>query len=327
MKLNSKLGIAVILLSATIGIGVKVVQSPTGGNPTALAPVNASPRPAAAQPHSSQMPKQDLVKWQPLLDDSLSAQERLALTDGIREGTTLEEVAFLFAALDHQPLAGTEEQWWVVMNEIMERLRKQGLGADQYSIRMEAVADDSKRPEVVRDYAIQHLLQWLSPANPQVFPGESDPQQRKHSLQLVTRIIRDPSLRHSSIPGTALLALADASTRLPQGEVTPLWDELDSYLAPLCAGGSDASLALHVSAIQAAALMGRTAHLPAVRSLAMNVAADPSLRLTSIAALGLYGAESSRRFLESINRDGGSFSYAAKSAIDRLDQHLAANAK
>ena len=100
MKLSSKLGIAVILLSATIGIGVKVMQSLTGGNSTALAPVNASPRAAAAQPHLSQMPKQNLVKWQPLLDDSLSAQERLALTDGIREGGTPEEVAFLFAALD-----------------------------------------------------------------------------------------------------------------------------------------------------------------------------------------------------------------------------------
>ena len=59
----------------------------------------------------------------------------------------------------------------------------------------------------------------------------------------------------------------------------------------------------------------------------MNEAADPSLRLTSIAALGLYGAEESRSFLETVSRDGGRFSYAAKSALSRLDQHLAGNAK
>jgi len=123
-----------------------------------------------------------------------------------------------------------------------------------------------------------------------------------------------------------MLALADASARLSQKEVAPIWNTLEPYLTPLCAGGSDASLGLHISAIQAAALTGRTAHLPAIRSLAMNEAADPSLRLTSIAALGLFGAEGSRGFLESVSRNGGKFSYAAKAAINRLNQHLEGNA-
>ena len=127
------------------------------------------------------------------------------------------------------------------------------LGADQYSIHLGGVAADSKRAEVVFDYGIQHLPQWIS--------------------------------------------------------------------------GSGASLGLHISAIQAAAIMGRTVHLPAIRNLATNAAANPSLRLTSIAALGLYGAEDSRVLLESIGREDGKFSYAAKSAINRLDQNLAASAK
>lgn len=327
MKRELKLGIAGILLMASIGIGVRVMQIPRVASFNDLAPLRSTSRTTEAHPPLVAKPKSHLLKWQPLLDDSLTWQERLALTDEIREGITTQEISFLFAALDHQPLGATEEQWWVVMNEIMDRMRKHGLGADQYSIRIGKIAGDSKRPEVVRDYAIQHLLQWVSSANPQVFPSEADPLQRKESLELVTRIIRDPSLRHSSIPGTSLLALAHASARLPLEEVTPLWDALDSYLSPLCTGGSDASLGLHISAIQTAALMGRTCHLPAIRNLAMNEAADPSLRLTSIAALGIYHAEDSRDFLESISRDGGRLSYAAKSSLDRLNHHLTGSAK
>lgn len=226
-------------------------------------------------------------KWHSLLDDSLTAQRRLLITDHIRADISVAEVNFLFSALDHTPSAGAEEPWWIIMNEIMERLRKQGLGADQYAARLSKIAADSQRPEVVRDYAIQHLLQWVAPSDSTTIPGEPSPAIRAQTLALVAGIIRDPSLRHSSIPGTALLALADATSRLPTAEAIACWDELDAFLAPLVAGGSDASLSLQGSAIQAAALTYRTEHMPAIFRLAKNETADPSLRLTSIAALAV----------------------------------------
>lgn len=265
-------------------------------------------------------------KWQALLDDNLTWQERLALADSIRAGISPAEVDFLFTALDHTPSPATQEAWWAVMNEIMERLRKQGLGADQYTARLSKIAADSQRPEVARDYAIQHLLQWISPIDSITTPSEPDPAIRAQTLVLVAGIIRDPSLRHSSISGTALLALADATSRLPSAEASACWDKLDVLLAPLAAGTSDASLTLHVSAIQAAALAGRTAHLPAIHRLAMDATANPSLRLTSIAALGLYGVEENRTSLTTLSHNNDRFSYAARAALARLDAQLARNA-
>lgn len=319
MKFDWKICGALGIVAVAVIIGISRKPSPGIDRLPEPLPVARPPRPAAV----SQKTGSETARWQPLLDDSIPWRKRLELTDGIREGLTPAEVSFLFAALDHRPAPGTEEQWWAVLNEIMERMRKHGIGADQYAARLGELAADPGRPEVARDYAIQHLLQWISPADPGIFPGEPDPQQRGETLDLVSRVIRDPSLQNTSIPGTALLALADASSRLPHEDAEPLWDALDPYIGPLVEGKGNASISLHVSAIQAAALRGRQAHLPAIRKLAMDEAADPSLRLSSIAALGLYGAQDSRAFLESVSRDGGRFSHAAQAAVSRLDQHLA----
>lgn len=294
------------------------IPAPTSPPKAPSSVAKASPAFAKAQPLDK--------KWQTLLDDNLSWQQRLVTADSIRAGISPAEIEFLFSALDHMPTSGNEEAWWAVMNEIMQNLRRHSLGADQYAARLGKIAADSQRPDVARDYAIQHLLQWVSPCDSKTSPGETDHAIRSQTLTLVAGIIRDPSLRHSSIPGTALLALADATSRLPEAEAAACWEGLDAFLTPLIAGGSDASLSLHVSAIQAAALTGRTAHLPAIYRLAMDATSDPSLRLTSIAALGLYGAESNRASLTILSQNNDRFSYAARAALTRLDAHLAKNA-
>ena len=188
MKFNGKIICAIAILTAAIVLGVKMARPPEIAS--AAEELSAPARHRVPNFRKSEKPKPDLTRWKPLLDDSLRWENRLVLAEGIREGITPAEVEFLFSALDHTPAAGTEEQWWVVMNEIMERMRRYGLGADQYAARLGKVVADSNRSEVARDYAIQHLLQWVSPGDPKISPAEADPATRSQTLALVSSTIR-----------------------------------------------------------------------------------------------------------------------------------------
>ncbi len=325
--------IALLVLAGWLAI-LQWHQEPTPSSRSAglAAPATRPERPAderLANPSTTAAkPPETLAtsRWQLLLDDQRPWQDRLALADLIRGTLPPEDVAMLYAALDHIPAPGTEEAWWVVLNEIMERMRKHGVGAAQYTTRLGTIIADPARPEVVRDYAAQHLMQWISPADPARYPGESNPQLVAQALQQITDVIRNPTLGHSTISGTALLAFTDASTRLPKTITEPYWAILDSYFATLWSNAdssSPAGVPLQSAALQAAARSGRSRHLPTIQKLATTPTTEPSLRLSAIAALGLYGGVESYAALAALSQQADRFSFAAKSALIRINQQRA----
>jgi hypothetical protein len=168
---------------------------------------------------------------------------------------------------------------------------------------------------MVRDYAIQHLAQWIAPAGGDITPGEENPGQARLALDAIAAAAADPALAGSTVSGTALMALLDASSRLPATATT--WDSLRPYLAEVITGQATAANHFRISAIQAVALRGDITQLPAIRDLATRDSTDPGLRLSSIAALGLYAAPADRPFLESLAIGTTKFRHAAQSALTR----------
>jgi len=258
-------------------------------------------------------------RWQILTRDDLPRHQRLEIARQISDTLGPEDASALFAALDHAPRPGSEEDWYVVLNEIMERMRRYGIGAESFSTRLGKLVADPARPEVVRDYAIQHLVLWTAPGNPDQVPHEQEPEIIARNLGLIAGSVSDPALSHTTVPGTALLALAEASRNLPVDVSASAWQSLDAYLTGLFSGEIPTQPSTRVSAIQAVALAGRRQYLPDIRALASSETTDPSVRLSSIASLGFFATADDRILLERIAARNDRYRFAASSALERLN--------
>ncbi len=263
-----------------------------------------------------------LARWAPLADDSLSREERINLTDSIDERLTEAETNYLFDLLSRTPRSGTENDWWVVMNGIMEQMRKNASAPATYTPRMAALIQDPATQEIARDYAIQHLAQWIAPAGADISPGEADTQKAAAALQAIAATIVDPARASDSSSGTAIMALVDASSRLPTETTAAAWQSLEPFITSAIPG-TDPSIGrtLRISAIHAAGIRRISTHLPAIRTLATQESTDPSVRLSSIAALGFYADPADRPYLESLSTGTTKFRHAAQAALTR-ETHL-----
>lgn len=281
--------------------------------------------PASGTPTTARTPATNIEtlpngkKWKALTDDRLPLHQRLELARSISDSTDAKDASALFALLDHTPKAGTEEDWYVVFNEIMERMRRYGIGADSFAAQMGRLLADPTRPEIVRDYAVQHLILWIAPGNPDQVPHEEEPEIVARNLGLIAGAVIDPTLSDTTVPGTALQALAEASGNLPADVSASAWQSLDVYLNGLFSGEIPTRLSTRVSAIQAVALAGRRQYLPDIRAFAASETTDPSVRLSSIASLGTYATADDRILLEKIAARNDRYRFAASSALERLN--------
>lgn len=255
--------------------------------------------------------------WKGLIDPSLPRDERMTIAREIRPGLDNGETQYLFAILSHRAPGEDKENWWLIVNEIMERMRKQGVGADDYTTRLAMLIADASADEVVRDYAIQHLGQWLAPAVGGISPGEPDEAKRTAGLQVIVAAIKDPSLIHSVLPGTGLLTLADATSRLKEQESEAVWAGLRSFLQESIEGRNEASVPIRASSIQAAARAKRGEFLPAIRVLAFGGVTDPSIRLSSIHAVGRFAIPEDREALMKLASLDSPYQYAARAALQQ----------
>lgn len=251
-----------------------------------------------------------------LVDDSLPEHTRLEIARRIDHTLSDSDVDYLFEALGREPETN-REQWWVVMNEIIEQMRRKGVGERRMTEVLVSLASDRTKGEVTRDYAIQHLSLWIAPAKSAV-GGEGDSGQVAKALESIASTVGDPSLQNTSIPGTSIMALTSATERLPGEVMAPVWDKLDPMLASMIKGETAAPVATRTTAIQAVALRKSEVHLPLVQTMARDETIDPSLRLSSIAALGVYRSEDDRAYLQQIAGGNSRMKYAAQSALKKF---------
>jgi hypothetical protein len=252
------------------------------------------------------------ARWQSLADSSLPREQRLDLAREINPRLNRAEANFLFDLMG-KPAPGDPEDWWLVINEVMNQMLRCESSKNDYTRRMIDLMNDGNQPDVPRDYAIQHLGQWLSPGTPGAL-RETDPARRDEALGAMVAIVKDPSSVNTTLPGTALMVLADASSRLSADKTDGVWQNLEADLLPLIQGKTNARAPLRASAIQAVARNRRIAFLPSIRELAVQ-GSLPVVRLSAIAALGLYAQEEDKTFLTTLADLRTPFQSAARSAL------------
>lgn len=255
------------------------------------------------------------VRWQVHVD-------KLRALDAATLGE--HDIDILYTLLDHTPPAGQEENWWVVVNEIMEQMRIQAIAPERYTPELLVILRNPAASEVLRDYAVQHLGQWVTPRGKDLgYPYEQDENLVKETAETFESLVQDPTLANSSIPGTTLLVLVDMKEGgVSQEIIVPVIERLDPWFAAVLSGQISTGPLTRISAISAIAMLRLVEHRPSIRALAQSEDIDPSLRLNTIAALGLIGDTSDFATLDAIADSDSRFRYAALAARKTLKKNI-----
>ena len=126
-------------------------------------------------------------------------------------------------------------------------------GRDRLSSEFIGLIEDDKQPEVVRDYAVQHLSQWIAPRSGGM-PGEVSEELVATALDVIAFTITDPSIAHTSIPGTALMSLTAASSTLSPEVMASVWSRLDPAMTSMLKGEINVPLSTRTTVIQSLAM-------------------------------------------------------------------------
>lgn len=240
-------------------------------------------------------------------------EKRLETIRSLPDRLDAAQVGTLFAFLRAAP-EGDRGGWYLAVNEVMEVMRKRALAGESYSREMLALLADGGADPVVRDYAAQHLAQWV--AGMDVTAGkEGDEVLASDCVRQMLRTALAPDSAKLTLAGTTLNALADGvlNGRAFIREQRPTVADAAFGLA----SGDTASPLNRATALQVMARLGHDGTRGLSRQWIESPTTPANLRLSAIAALGLVGKPEDRQILAPL-ADDARFAYAARAALERL---------
>ena len=251
--------------------------------------------------------------------DQLVAELRQLDARTLSEG----DVNSLYAYLTDRSGAPRTEEWWYTLNEIMEQIRLQAIAPERIVPTFLSILLDPNEAEVPRDYALQHLAQWITP-NPEGLdlPHEQDPECIREAIDGIIRVIPEPALGRTTIPGTGLTML-NLMKDAPFADqlLRPSLGHLGAWIKRTVLGQNpDASETLRGEAIQTVGDFLPDEHAHYLRELALDRRSSPYLRLRAISALGDLGHPADRSPLLKLAKSPGPLRDAVISALGRLGQ-------
>lgn len=247
-----------------------------------------------------------------ITDTGLHWEERIAAVRALPTQLGAASVDFLFAYLS-APHNENEENRYLICNEIMEVFRERSLSPSLYNRQLCLLIATPSVDPVIRDYAAQHLAQWISGISPEA--TEPDPAQIPTAVETMLAAASLPENSQLTLTGTIFQAMADAiltgSAEMKIHSPAVIEKALQVLSDPTF------STFNRSSAIQAAALL----NAPELREKSLDLAQNPQtpadLRLSAIAALGQIGQTSDQSLLKTLSQDPA-YQYAATAALQNL---------
>lgn len=250
----------------------------------------------------------------PLVSSEASARSLAILLKELPGDLSRAEVELLYDWLKAGPGDSPLplDQYASLANEVMNVLHRQEVSPAGFAELVVGLVEDAGQPDLVKDYAIQHLRAVWNDLN------EDSPDRN-----VVTAALwRQADSRHPSRSGTALLALHQLGvTRegpIPEGERHIADQEFGKYLSPILTR-SDEPSASRVTALRIIADRSLADHLPEVRNLADDSSQNTVVRLRAIATLGVIGDEADIQPLALLKEDV-LLQSAAELAIKKLTE-------
>ena len=196
----------------------------------------------------------------------------------------------------------SDDDWFTLANDIMQLLRNQQPSMPEITPALLGIWNDSQQDPTLRDYALQHLREWVSDHDVRS-AHETNPTRIKEIQSTFLAAIDSDNANydpHSTTLGTALLALhawhqkghPHAMGGMSSMSETSFEERLLSILAePAVHRGTRAT------ALQIAAQRKMTNALPIARQILNQAESDMILRLAAINVLGSNGSNADKEFL------------------------------
>jgi len=260
-------------------------------------PLSGGPMSSAgiASSEASQARSKDLVILLDNLPSDLSRAEVVLLFDWLRAGA------------DSSPLPVAEHAH--LANEVLNALHRQQEVPEGFAQVVIELANDGSQPDLVRDYAVQHLRSvWND------LPESSA--ERGHIAEVLWE---QADSRHASRSGTALLALHQLGIReglIQEGERFISNDDFASRL-PLFLTRPDEPGSVRITALRIVAERSLKNHLQPVRQLIGDSSQNTVVRLRAIATLGSIGTTEDIKIFELLASEPRMVK-AAASALKKL---------
>ncbi|HET7626064.1 MAG TPA: hypothetical protein VFM25_12445 [Verrucomicrobiae bacterium] len=226
------------------------------------------------------------------LPDELDSHDATALEDfllkpDVRDGTPFEQA---------------------LKNSIMDRFCE--MHKPRVRDLLTKIFADQNQNAVIRDYALQHLIEFYQRAA-ESHETEISQQDWRRFTDLLWRAVKDTT--DSSIAGTALLGLSrlsDMQSRIDRERV--------SEIALKLVEDAGMDQFTRITALQVCARMSVTNALPAIWQVARYGETLPA-RISAIGALGVLGQSDAKPFLnELLNGEAESLKPAAEQALLRI---------
>ena len=305
-----KPAIPIALIAATVLVaGFLYLGSGHNSHQTSQIPTSATLPKTGASPRSTSVVIPALTTFNGLPPNANGSQlfERISILD--HDIPCQEQSALLSWITGPKPDGISDAKWLHIVNEVMDKLCHQHQPLPELGETLSSIVRNPAKIPGVRDYALQHLVDWLTPTATGE-PFETNPTKRE---AIIKTLIQAASETTENLAGTALLALhltLEGSHRSGIAENTPTEKQQPSsftatILRPLAvnlATTADATDGARETALQVCAEQGFNEILPKAREIATNTAFRDSLRLSAIAVIGQIGVPGDKLLLEQLTK-------------------------
>jgi hypothetical protein len=243
-------------------------------------------------------------------DNPTSYQEQIRMFRERVAGLEHVKSASLAQFLSH-PSTNDSNPWMLSFkDEVMNQL---ALSQEDWVAELFGkIYDDKRQNEVIRDYAVQHLVDFFLRKS-LINPGELSEKQ----ADLLSRVLKEAAGETgTTIAGTALLGLSrlvEAFPSLDREEIAMMASQVVADLS--------ASTVARISAIQACARLSADEALPSIGQAAEQ-GESISIRASAIAALGMMNQTNAITWLqEMVAGDLEALRPAARHALDQIAEY------
>jgi len=220
----------------------------------------------------------------------------------------------------------TNADWHYLMNEVMDVLCHQTCPLPTWSDVLIAITRGKDNDPALRDYALQHLVDWVQPVGLGE-PCEVDPVKRQ---AIITTLLDAAKETHEQYSGTALqglhLILLGRQRSEQQKEPAALLpllltvEQLHPLAVNLATDGAAINTA-RMTAIQVCAQRGFNEILPTARCIAGDQKQPFILRLSAIAAIGQMGNAGDESLLKKLQEERNPrFFRALQTAFKKINE-------
>ena len=266
-----------------------------------------------AEGRQSRSEKPQVQEMSLILNDAKTWQERVRATRELPEKMADKDLQALLETLE-QPLPETgKESSLVTLNEIMGVLRSKGLASREYGLALSRLITGPDTDSVVRDYAVQHGIGWMSDYG----AGEATTSDREVLLYSIS-IMLEESANEGSSWGTALNGLRNLRRLQPDAQDIPMvFAALSKQIDAVARGSQPAIPANRVAAIQALGYLPDQQQSHALLAELLR-SSDRAVLLPTVAVMGEMGETSDIQVLQSIAEKQPPLSFAVRSAVTKI---------